>query len=103
MIWVSLQFGTEHGYVLEGFLTSCSFDYLNRSPISRSLTLVMIVGSCLAPLLAFIVFFILSKKALQERKTEMIGLVINLVKKEQSTTIKKQTEIESTTLHRLNV
>ncbi len=89
-IWVTLQFGSEHGYVLEGFLTSCSFDYFSRDLFSRIYMMLMIVCGFLVPLSFLIVFLILTKKSLEsygknaliiQNNTEFISLQSNLSKR----------------------
>ncbi len=64
LIWVSLQLGSRHGYVLEGFLTSCSFDYLSRDVYTRVFMMSMIAGGFLLPLVFLLTFLILTKRAL---------------------------------------
>ena len=52
------QFFSANGFVLEGFQTHCSFDYLNQDFYSRSLMIIMIMGGLLIPLFLIIFFYI---------------------------------------------
>ena len=64
LIWASLQLGSRHGYVLEGFLTSCSFDYLSRDDFTRIFMMSMIAGGFLLPLVFLLTFLVLTKRSL---------------------------------------
>lgn len=67
-LWVLLQFGSEHGYVLEGFLTSCSFDYFSRDFYTRIFMTSMFIGGFLVPLFILIIYLWLTKKTLDSKK-----------------------------------
>lgn len=73
LIWSLLQFGSEHGYVLEGFLTSCSFDYFSRDNYTRMFMTAMIVGGFLIPLFTLVIFLWLTKRALESKTKEFGG------------------------------
>jgi r-opsin len=70
LIWSVLQFGSQHGYVLEGFLTSCSFDYLSRDLYTRVFMSSMIIGGFFVPLIVLIIFLWLTKRALETKLNE---------------------------------
>ncbi len=52
------QFFSANGFVLEGFQTHCSFDYLSQDLYSRSFMIIMILGGLLIPLFLIIFFYI---------------------------------------------
>lgn len=52
-------FVLEHGFVLEGFLTSCTFNYLDRSLEQTLLMMAMFVFGFFIPLMLIIVFYFL--------------------------------------------
>jgi hypothetical protein len=66
-ILMALQFFSKHGFVLEGFLTSCTFDYLSRDVYSRFYMMIMISFGYVTPLLFIIIFYILTKLKLNKR------------------------------------
>jgi hypothetical protein len=41
IIWCILPLFTPHGYTPEGFLTSCTFDYLSQDPKTYMFTIIM--------------------------------------------------------------
>lgn len=49
----------EHGFVLEGLLTSCTFNYLSREPRQTALMLAMFVFGFFVPLALIILFYML--------------------------------------------
>lgn len=49
----------EHGFVLEGLLTSCTFNYLSREPRQTVLMLAMFVFGFFVPLALIILFYML--------------------------------------------
>ena len=71
LIWTSLQFGTKHGFVLEGFLTTCSFDYFSRDIVTRSLVVSMLIGGYIIPVITLLIFFFLTKRCLEAKTKEM--------------------------------
>ena len=71
LIWISLQFGTRNGFVLEGFLTTCTFDYLSRDTVTRTLVTLMIFGGFIIPVTILLVFFFLTKRCLEAKTKEM--------------------------------
>ena len=52
------QFFSANGFVLEGFLTACTIDYLSQDFYSRLFTIIMIIGGLLIPLFLIIFFYI---------------------------------------------
>lgn len=54
-----MQLYAKNGYVLEGMLTSCCFDYLSRDPFSRFLFISMLIGGFCIPFLTILVFYVL--------------------------------------------
>ena len=71
LIWVLLQFGTRNGYVLEGFRTTCSFDYFSRDIVSHILMSSMLVGGFLVPFIILIVSIVLTRISLSRKTKEM--------------------------------
>lgn len=55
-MWSVLPFFTKNGYVLEGSLTTCTFDYISRDFTSRSIVLSMFIGGFVIPF--FIIVFV---------------------------------------------
>ena len=70
--WTMCPFLTENGYVLEGFQTSCSFDYLSRDIKTRVLNMAMLFGGFLAPIGVFATFCFLTKRSVNENKKSTI-------------------------------
>lgn len=66
---------TKDGFALEGFLTHCSFDYLNRDIITRSFMMAMFIGGYVIPLLLIIIFCSLFYHNLKKSEVFM-GLVV---------------------------
>ncbi|RNA24474.1 arthropsin type [Brachionus plicatilis] len=69
LICIVPQLNLDHGFVLEGLLTSCSFDYLNRDAYSRFFMMVLFVGGFLVPVCLIIflysfLFFLLRKNSI---------------------------------------
>lgn len=58
-IWIFPQLFLKHGFVLEGFLTSCTFDYISTDSLTRVIMILMFSGGFLVPLLIITVFYIL--------------------------------------------
>ena len=52
------QFFSANGFVLEGFLTACTIDYLSQDFYSRLFMIIMIIGGLLIPLFLIIFFYI---------------------------------------------
>ena len=78
--WISLQLFSENRFVLEGFLTSCSFDYISRNIYNRSLNMAMIIGGFCIPVSTIVLFYLLIWNILRSKKC----LVPNLVKSKSS-------------------
>lgn len=65
-IWMFPQlFLVEHSFILEGFLTSCSFNYLTRDATHRTLIMTMFVGGFLIPLAFILIFYLLMYRFLR--------------------------------------
>lgn len=58
----------KNGFVLEGFLTSCTFNYLNREIESRLYMMILFTGGFLFPLLTICLFNILMFLKLKPNK-----------------------------------
>ncbi len=67
LIWSVLPLFSENRYVLEGLLTTCSFDYINRNLTARLFQMTLFVCGFLIPLLVFILFYMLTYKALKSK------------------------------------
>ncbi|KAI1303687.1 Opsin, ultraviolet-sensitive [Halotydeus destructor] len=66
VIWIySLAFATPplvgmvNAYVPEGFLTSCTFDYLSRGPGSRVFVAIFFVGAWLLPMILIVYSYVM--------------------------------------------
>lgn len=73
---MTVQLFSKNRFVLEGLLTSCSFDYLSRDLYTRIYMLLMIIFGFSIPLAFIITFYILTRQTLQRKsiffKREMI-------------------------------
>jgi hypothetical protein len=49
----------KNGFILEGYLTSCTFNYLNRDVYSRASMLFLFIGGFLMPLIIIVLFYTL--------------------------------------------
>ena len=58
-IWIALPFFTKNRYALEGFLTSCSFDYISRNDSNKIVIISMFIGGFFLPLILIALFYIL--------------------------------------------
>lgn len=56
MVLPELLSNTKRGFILEGFLTSCSFNYLDRDYESRFYMMILLVGGFIIPLITIITF-----------------------------------------------
>ncbi len=65
------MFSNVHGFILEGFMTSCTFDYFSRDLISRLRMMSLIVCGFLLPLTVIIVFSVLTKMKLTKRSSNI--------------------------------
>ena len=70
---ITLQMFSKNGFILEGFLTSCSFDYLSRDPYSRSYMLLMIFGGFLVPLILILVFYSFTELKLKKLCSNIVN------------------------------
>ena len=59
--------------MLDGFQTSCTFDYLSRDLRSRMLVLSMFLGGFVFPLVILITFFFLTKRTLESDTEQLDG------------------------------
>ncbi len=55
-------------YKLEGFLTACTFDYLNKDIYTRAVIILMVVFGFLVPLCVILIMYFLIMKKLRTRK-----------------------------------
>ena len=58
-IWIALPFFTKNRYALEGFLTSCSFDYISKNDSNKIVIISMFIGGFFLPLILIALFYIL--------------------------------------------
>ncbi|XP_055355575.1 ocellar opsin-like [Paramacrobiotus metropolitanus] len=56
-IWASLPLTGISDYVLEGFLTTCTIDYMNQAAASRTLIFCFFMGAYVAPLTTIVVCY----------------------------------------------
>ncbi|CAF0761644.1 unnamed protein product [Brachionus calyciflorus] len=64
---ITLQLFSHNGFVLEGMLTSCSFDYLSRDVYTRTYMLIMFIGGFIIPLKLILIFYILTKNEIKQK------------------------------------
>jgi len=57
-VWAVLPFLTRNRYALEGFLTSCSFDFISRNYSNRIVIISMFIGGFFIPLIIISSFYI---------------------------------------------
>jgi r-opsin len=57
LIWSVLPFFSRNQYVLEGFKTSCSFDYINRDYYSRVILILMNIFGFFLPILIILICY----------------------------------------------
>ena len=76
--WVySIAFGitplfTKQRFVLDGYLTSCTFDYINRDWETRICQLCLVVGGFVVPFVITIVFYLLTLREIHLCEKENI-------------------------------
>ncbi|CAF0844350.1 unnamed protein product [Brachionus calyciflorus] len=58
-LWIFPQLTLKNGFVLEGLLTSCTFDYLSRDSYSRLMIMFLFIGGFFIPLSLIGIFYIL--------------------------------------------
>jgi hypothetical protein len=58
-VWSLLPLLTPNGYVPEGFMTSCTIDYINRDPATHLILLLMTVFGFAVPVIITVVFYAL--------------------------------------------
>ncbi|RNA18117.1 hypothetical protein BpHYR1_022494 [Brachionus plicatilis] len=66
-LMIMIQLFSKNSFVLEGMLTSCSFDYLSRDSLSRCYMLLMLVGGFVIPFMLIIIFYVLTKKEIKKK------------------------------------
>ena len=54
---IVLTLHSDDGYMLEGLLINCTFNYLNKSVFNRFLVMVMMIGSLVIPFFIIIVYY----------------------------------------------
>ena len=59
LVWAVLPFFTKNRYALEGFLTSCSFDYISKNYSNRIVIALIFIGGFFLPLIMIVLFYIL--------------------------------------------
>jgi len=86
--WMLPEFFSKNGFVLEGFLTHCSFDYISRDHFTRTYMMIMFCGGFFFPLLIIIILNILIFKILKTKNeqfyTERIKISNKRLKKNDS-------------------
>ena len=70
-MWSIVPLLTKRRFVLDGYLTSCTFDYINRDLEARISQLCLVVGGFLVPFLVILLFYFLTLKELNKRKREI--------------------------------
>ena len=88
------QFFSEHSFALEGFLTTCSFDYLTRDLYTRVYVIVMFITGFFAPLIViaglyFLIWYILktNKMRMNYRKIKRPQLSVHFSSEQPSQTV----------------
>ncbi len=71
-VFIGLQLFSENSFVLEGFLTTCSFDYISKNMYTRVLVFIMIIGGFLLPLAIIIIFYTLTKITISIKSKRII-------------------------------
>lgn len=69
-IWISLPLFSQNQFVLEGLLTSCTFDYVSRDLRNRLIMISMIIGGFLIPLTIIIIAYLLIIRKLSKRNVK---------------------------------
>jgi len=69
-VWMVPEFFLKNGYVLEGFLTHCSFDYIGRDHFNRIYMMVMFCGGFFLPLSITIILNILIFRILKTKNEQ---------------------------------
>ena len=59
LVWAVLPFFTSNRYALEGFLTSCSFDYISKNLSNRIVIVSIFIGGFFIPLILISLFYTL--------------------------------------------
>ena len=79
--WSSAPLFTEKRFVLDGFLTSCTFDYINRDVYARVSQFCLIIGGFLTPFFLISIFygFTLKELILKEKTKTDPKETVNLV------------------------
>ncbi len=67
---------TQNGFILEGFLTSCSFNYLSQNENLRIYMLILFIGGFVLPISVIIIFYSLIFYELRNNKT--LAMINNL-------------------------
>jgi len=71
-VFIGLQLFSENSFVLEGFMTTCSFDYLSKDMYTRILVFFMFIGGFLFPLAIIIIFYTLTKITISIKSKRII-------------------------------
>jgi r-opsin len=58
-VWCVFAMFTKHGFVPEGFLTSCTFDYISQDQNTRTFIMLMIIFGFILPVFTMAVFYTL--------------------------------------------
>jgi hypothetical protein len=95
--WSILPIFSNSRYVLEGFLTSCSFDFINKDVYTRFINIALIFGGFLVPFSVFLVFYSLTYAALKS-KGKIFRNRYKCVKKMGSINNKTNDGLEKTTI-----
>ena len=67
-IWAVLPIFTENRYTLEGFLTSCSFDFISNNFSNKIVIISMLFGGFFLPLILIAIFYVLIVRILRKNE-----------------------------------
>ena len=85
-IWAILPFFTNNRYALEGFLTSCSFDYISTNLSNKIVIISMFIGGFFIPLFVIVLFYIMIVYLLRKNEIFLTYQLRNSSLKKSQTT-----------------
>lgn len=89
---------TKRRFVLEGFLTSCSFDYINRDIHARLSQICLVLGGFVLPAFILFLFYALALKEIaKKKKLQIANEMVDLMMTVNETKMKNENENESFT------
>ena len=92
-ICIAPQLFINHGFVGEGLLTSCSFDYISRDIYSRSHMVFMFFGGFFIPLAIILIFSLLFFLKFTSILNKLNDEFINFYRVKKINSIKKEFKI----------